>query len=83
MATSTSFHQDDAGKEDGDLEEGQRGEGDEEKENEEANVGEKRRKVVDGAGDRKRSRRESELADEVTPLTIHPLMTSLSLQVIV
>ena len=47
------------------MEEGQRGEGDEEKENEEANVGEKRRKVVDGAGDRKRSRRDSEVADEV------------------
>jgi len=37
-----------------------RGAGDEEKENEEAGVGDKRRKVVDGAGERKRSRKDSE-----------------------
>ena len=48
------------------LEEGE----DDEKENEESrtNVGEKRRSIVDAAGDRKRSRRDSELGerDEVS-----------------
>jgi len=50
----------DAEKEEGEEEEGRGRVGDEEKENEAAITGDKRRKVVDGAVDRKRSKRDSE-----------------------